>query len=151
MSVLKNKRGISQLEFYNTARTLRKDVTNLLLRDLGVKKAGRGGFPQWIIDRFRDNIIILLRDLMWAITAANTIYPTTHDELAERRRYQNLAIVHCERLFQEFQYCGDVLPVHVSKFVPFIDRLQFEIRLLKGWRKSNSTIAKRLGGKKDSL
>jgi hypothetical protein len=88
---------------------------------------------------------------MWNLTAANTIYPTTLEELAERRRYQNLAIINCERLFQEFQYCGDILPVHVAKFMPYVDRVQYEIRLLKGWRKSNSIIAKRLGGTRDSL
>ena len=37
MSVLKNKRGLSKLEFYHTARKLREDITNLLLRDFGVR------------------------------------------------------------------------------------------------------------------
>jgi hypothetical protein len=151
MSVLKNKLGLSQLEFYHTARKMREDITKLLLRNMGVKKDARQDCKRWLIQQFRHNISTLLRDLMWNITAANTLYPTTYPEIAERKHYQNKAIMCCEKLFQEFQYCGDVLPVHVAKFMPFVDQIQHEIRLLKGWRKSNSVFVKRLGGKKDSL
>ena len=46
MSVLKNKRGLSKLEFYHTARNLRKEITAMLLRDFGVKvKNPKGGKP----------------------------------------------------------------------------------------------------------
>jgi hypothetical protein len=34
MSVLKNKRGLSKLEFYHNARRMRKEITMLTLRDL---------------------------------------------------------------------------------------------------------------------
>ena len=37
MSVVKNKRSLSRLEFYNTARKLRIDLTNWLLRDFGIR------------------------------------------------------------------------------------------------------------------
>lgn len=37
MSVLKNNRGTSELEFYHTAIKLRKEITQNLLRDFGVK------------------------------------------------------------------------------------------------------------------
>mgnify|MGYP004570763645 CR=1 FL=1 len=37
MSVLKNKRAVSNLEFYHNAIELRKEITMLLLRDFGVK------------------------------------------------------------------------------------------------------------------
>lgn len=37
MSVLKNNRGLSDLEFYHTAISLRKEITKKLLSDFGVK------------------------------------------------------------------------------------------------------------------
>jgi hypothetical protein len=37
MSVLKNNRKISDMEFYANARKLRKDITLLLLRDFGIR------------------------------------------------------------------------------------------------------------------
>jgi hypothetical protein len=156
MSVLKNKRGLSKLEFYHTARKLREDITNLLLRDFGVRDKVRKmktedhkevtiieEYPDWLIVNFRQNIIGILRSLMLNITAGNTIYPTTMDELALRRRYQNGAIINCEQLLQEMIYCSDILPVKLEKFLPYVETVEFEIKLLKGWRKSSNDLAKK--------
>lgn len=41
MSVLKNKRSVSSLEFYHNAVSMRKEITSLLLRDFGVKNKVR--------------------------------------------------------------------------------------------------------------
>ena len=155
MSIVKSKRGLSRLEFYHTARTLREDVTNLLLRDFGVRDKVRKiktedhmeltiieGYPDWLIVSFRQSIMQILRSLMMNITAGNTIYPMSRDELNLRRRYQNGAIVNCEQLLQEFQYCADILPLKLEKFLPYVDRIELEIKLLKGWRKSNNVIEK---------
>jgi hypothetical protein len=157
VSVLKNKRGLSKLEFYHNARKLRKDITELLLRDFGVKDKIRKiktedktevtvieGYPDWLIEEFRKNIMIILRNLMMNITAGNTIYPTTVSEMETRRRYQTAAIINCEQLLQEMHYCEDILPVHVTKFLPYVDAIEFEIKLLKGWRKANNKINKKM-------
>jgi hypothetical protein len=37
-----------------------------------------------------------------------------------------------------------VLPVKFEKFMPFINKINFEIKLLKGWRKSTNKMAKEL-------
>ena len=153
MSVLKNKRGLSKLEFYHNARQLRRDITNLLLRDFGVRdkirqvKGEEGetltvieGYPGWLIEKFRDSIMQILRNLMMNITAGNTIYPTNESELQLRRQYQTAAIINCEQLLQEMHYCEDILPVHVSKFLPYVEAIEFEVKLLKGWRKSNNKL-----------
>jgi hypothetical protein len=34
--------------------------------------------------------------------------------------------------------------VKVSKFLPFMEMVNFEITLLKGWRKSTNELAKRI-------
>ncbi len=156
MSVLKNRRSLSKLEFYHTARKLREDITNMLLRDFGVRDKVQKikteenkevtiieEYPEWLIITFRQNIMQILRSLMLNITAGNTIYPNNKDELNLRRRYQSGAIVNCEQLLQEFQYCADVLPVKLEKFLPYVDAIEFEIKLLKGWRKSNNALEKK--------
>jgi hypothetical protein len=189
MSVLKNKRGLSKLEFYHNARELRKNLTTLLLRDFGVKvkvrKDGKpaeseravpgetpagldgeaaisGEFPEWALSEFRISIMRLLRGLMMSITEGNSIYPSKmddprlpleyvrrvqSDELADRRRYQDAAIGYCQKLIQELQYAAEILPVKMDRVLPFIDMVNFEIRLLKGWRKSTNELAKRIGQK----
>ena len=142
--VLKKKRGLSKLEFYHNARKMRKELTMLVLRDFGIHSRGAKfkpeGFYDELLEDFSRNVRHLLRNLMLNITAANTIYPVNDFEIQTRRQYQTAAIVNCEQLLQEILYCEDVLPVKVSKFIPYIEQIEFEISLLKGWRKANSKI-----------
>jgi hypothetical protein len=111
---------------------LRREITALLLRGFGVRdkirtlKTPEGaeiavieGYPDRLIEKFRDSIMDILRRLMLNITAGNTIYPTNEAELQQRRQYQTVAIVNCEQLLQEMHYCEDVLPAHISKFLPY--------------------------------
>lgn len=155
MSVIKNKRGLSKLEFYHNARKMRKELTMLTLRDFGIHSRGSRfkedsgsqqpeGFYDELLDEFAKNIRKLLRNLMLNITAANTIYPINNDELLLRRRYQTGAIINCEQLLQEVLYCEDVIPVKVSKFIPYVERIEYEIKLLKGWRKSSNKIQQQI-------
>jgi hypothetical protein len=151
MSVLKNRRGLSRLEFYHNARKMRREITMLVLRDFGVHsrgakfKADTGsqqpeGFYDELIAEFSKNVRLLLRNMMWNITAGNTIYPVNEAELQDRRTYQDRAIIACEQLHQEILYCEDVIPVKASTFMPYIEQVEFEIKLLKGWRKANNKI-----------
>lgn len=179
MSVPKSKRGLSDLEFYKNAMLLRLKITNLLLRDFGVKDkirnlmAAQGmkergiekedykildsifrkydigrpfieRYPKWMLDHFRVNILELLKNLIWNITAANTIYPIHETEVYERRRYQTRAIVNCEQLLQEMQYIIYVVPSDINKLMPYVEMILFEIKLLKGWRKGNKDWLKRI-------
>ena len=87
------------------------------------------------------NIRLLLRNLMWNITAANTIYAKNELELAKRREYQTAAIINCQQLIQELEFCCDTLPLRVDKLQPYLEAISFEIKLLKGWRKSGNKIS----------
>lgn len=170
MSVLKNKRKASQFEVFHHAYQLRKDMTELILRDFGYKprkvstetKDGqpkteeqlardlkseekRVAFQQWYIADERDEIMNDLRCLMASITMANSIYPTSVEEYTERRCYQDKAIGYCQRLLQELQYVIETLPVDVNKYTRFADEIQQEVALLRGWRKSDNKYKKSLG------
>jgi len=156
MAVLKNRRTLSQLEFFNNAIILRKEITKLLLQDFGIRdkvrkvKDGENEltiieeYPKWLITFFRQSIISSLRNLMMNITAGNTIYPSTQEELAERRRYQTAAIINCEQLLCDFNYIAEVFPVELKKYMPFVDKILFEIKLLKGWRKSSNGLSRKI-------
>lgn len=174
MSVLKNKRGISSLEFYHNAVSMRKEITSLLLRDFGVKNKIRNTkfmtkgmnqedaklfagicekynisnsieeYPEWLIADMRKNVMSILHNLIMNITSANSLYPVHETEYYERRRLQNAAIGNCEQLLQEFQYIIEVLPVNANKYLRFVDMIEREIALLKGWRKSDNRILKRI-------
>ncbi len=186
MSVLKNNRGVSELEFYHTAIKLRKELTQRLLRDFGVKTPENAKaknfpddglrveivkqwpkmeiffnkytrmqeelrtrdvvseYPYWLVFRFRDEMMDTMKKLIDNIVAANTIYPIDEAELSTRRAYQTSAIANCEQLLQELQYIMEVLPIDVNKLLKYVDMIQKEIGLLKGWRKANAKILKRM-------
>ena len=128
MSVLKSKRKPSQFEVFHHLNKMRKEVTDLLLRDFGydldkaVKKVETtfGGRPYE------------------EVYVANSIYPTYWEELVERRVHQDRAVGQCYRLTQELQYAIETLPVDVNKYLRFAEMIQTEINLLKGWRKSDN-------------
>jgi len=158
LSVLKNKRGLSKLEFYHNARRMRKELTALTLRDFGIHSRGKKfkedtgsqqpeGYYDELLAEFSKNIRLLLRNLILNITAANTIFPVNNDEVILRRRYQTGAIINCEQLLQEMLYCEDVMPVKASVFMPYIERIEFELKLLKGWRKANNKILDKISEK----
>lgn len=176
MSVLARFRKESKYKFYTNAIRLRKEITNLLLRDIGVKKTIRnyrintngmeaqdadlllgvmekyrlktfpGDFPMWLIEKFRDSMWDILRDMHINITRAYSIWATNEAEAAERRICQDRAIASCENLLQEMQLAIEVLPIDAEKYMRYVDVIEEEIILLKGWRKSdnkkNRTIKK---------
>lgn len=157
MSVVKNKRSLSRLEFYNTARKLRIDLTNWLLRDFGIRdkvykfknddeveKTLYAEYPKWFIEHTRNTTLTILTNLMMNITAANAIYPINMMEVDLRRGIQDKAIANCEQLLQELFYCADIMPLQISKLEPYVEIIDKEIALLKGWRKTTNDIGRRI-------
>lgn len=168
MSVLARNRSLSKLEFYKNAMALRKKMVFLLLRDIGVKNRVRSlkietknmepedaenfhaiaekynigeladEYPEWIIEKLRNSIWDLLRDMMVNITRAYTIWATNISEAYERRNAQDRAIADCESILKELELAIDILPVNADKYMTYVDSLEREIALLKGWRKSDN-------------
>ncbi|MBO5606770.1 MAG: hypothetical protein J5930_02645 [Treponema sp.] len=156
MAVLKNKRGLSKMEFYHNARKLRRELTEFLRRDFGVhSRKNASKIDPTLPDDWYDEDIVecaqnirhLLRNLVWNITAANTINANNEKSaqekikrLSDRRGFQNAAIINCQQILQEFQFCEDSLPIKAEKLSPYVNVVNFEITLLKGWRKSDNKI-----------
>ncbi|MDR0640087.1 MAG: hypothetical protein LBG27_14525 [Spirochaetaceae bacterium] len=114
--------------------------------------------PEYI--RFRQTVIMrLLARLLTLIARANCIYPSKIEdvkmpldyvirihslELAERRRLQDKALGCCEALITELEICVNTIPIKPSQVERFIEMTDYEIRLLKGWRKSTNAMAKKI-------
>jgi hypothetical protein len=141
---------------------MRQEITGLLRRDFGIHSRGNAkridpNLPDDYYDEdmreLSKSIKELLRNLILNITGGNTIYPVTLEDVKLRRYYQNQAIVNCEQLHQEFLFCEDTLPVKASAFASYIEKIEFEIKLLKGWRKSTnkfeSDIKQKEAGRKE--
>lgn len=168
MSVLKSKRKPSQFEVFHQLTKLRKDITDLLLRDFGFdtvkaekrleKRYGKpfekldekqqatytrqkrrwDAFDEWFIEDERKTIVNCLRAITREVYIVNSIYPTVQEELTERRLHQDRAIGLCYTLTQELQYAIETLPVDVNQYLRFGEMIQTEVNLIKGWRKSDN-------------
>lgn len=172
MSVVKRNRKESNFKFYYQAVELRKSIVFLLLRDFGVKSRIRNiefyktkmeevdaklfgelldkydiqnipeEYPSWLIDRFRNSILDICQKMVKSITCAYTLWPTNQVEYEEKRLWQDRAIMMCEALLQEMTLAIDILPVNANKYVNYVNMIEEEIRLLKGWRKSTNKFNK---------
>lgn len=132
MSVLKNKRGESQLEFYHTATLIRAELTRFVMNDNIVPKRWRPVFTFPMVEK-----VITLIDM---ITAANTIYPQNMHEYEMRRDYQTQAIITVEQIVQLLQFMMTTLSVNPDKFQPVTELLMKESSLLRGWRKADNKL-----------
>lgn len=174
MSVLARERKLSKLEFYMNARRLYKKLLFLMIRDFGMKPRARQptfytrgwnaedqelfeqiaskyglsriveDYPYWTLEIFRNKLIRLLDEMMENVTNAYTVWATTRAEADYRRVSQDKAIAACESLKQTFELIVDVLPVKVDKLLPYVDAIDREIALLKGWRKADNKRNKTL-------
>ncbi len=128
-NVYRRKRSESEMEFYNTAIELRKQITKLCMREKVFPKRYRFVYSIPIIE--------LARDMTQNTTFANSIYPTNQSEAELRRTYQIQAIGCCEALLQEFQYAYEVLPIPENTARKITAMLLRESKMLRGWKKKD--------------
>ena len=168
MTVIKRFRSESKLEVLHTAQRLRRDITLLMLHDFGVRPKVRelqletkgmspedgqmflaiaekygiskadAEWPSWLIGKIRDSLFEILRQLVLHVTAANSIYPAEFADAELRRKHQDAAIACCAQLYQELEFSMSVLPVDITRYAPFLDEVDKETALIKGWRKSDN-------------
>lgn len=174
MSVLARLRKLSQYEFYVNALHLRKSMRFLLLRDLGIKDKVREirefskqmneedreefirlatenhlerfktNYPEWVIEKLRNQIWEHLDQMIDHITFAYSVWPTSKAEYDHRRLEMDKAVSSCECLKKDLEGAIDILPIDAEKYLPYVEKIEKEIALIKGWRKSDNKRFKHL-------
>lgn len=178
MSVLKNLRSLSEMQFYKTAITIRKELTIWLLKDFGTRRNAKSvnqvikditpeeqaqidaifarygrtsrrtyqsEYPEWFVEFERKIISENLAEMVTNITQANSIFPYFAFEWDLRRKYQDMAICNCYKLYQELQYITSLFPTDLNRFVYLLADVEREVALLKGWRQSDNKKRKEKG------
>ncbi|GEM_PF-6451252 len=138
MSVIVSKRSISNMQFYKTARDLRRDITKML--EQMFSDESKFCYSRGLEYYLQTRILELMGQMMEAITRANEIYPTTQEELTKRRLLQNDAIGYVSTLEQELEYLVDLYPQKVKQIIMFSDEIDHELKLLRRWKKSTNKI-----------
>lgn len=107
-------------------------------------------FESWFVSDQRNAVMNCIRQVTANVYAANSIYPTCYEELVERRLCQDRALGACYTLVQELQYAIEVLPVDINTYTRFAEMIETEIKLIKGWRKSDNKFKYIMSGEQKS-
>ena len=178
MSVAVRDRSKSQLDYYYNAVKLQVDITQLLLRDFGVKDKVRDvnfyakinrmsdddakkfcnlpdkynlgskiaeEYPQWLIDKLRDQMMDALGKMLECITLANSLQTINNlRQFYDRQSNINRAIGYCKDLLRIMQYALRILPIDCNKLMPYVGAILQEIEDLKHYRKKTNKDQKKI-------
>lgn len=139
-SVLARKRGLSEMEFYRVAVDIKLKYPNVIMNENIVPKRWR----PW----YMTTINAALDSMMEYILAANRIYPYHPEEVTERKRLQQLALIKLDVLDDKLQelvdrhFQGRVYadrPIH-GDLVELGDLIDRENMFLTRWRTSTKLL-----------
>ncbi len=103
-------------------------------------------FNAWFIDKECDALLDILRKIETEFVAGNSIYPSNTPskfmEYCERRKHINNAIAECYVLKSELNYIINVFPSDINKMSGFVKRIDEQIAMFKGVRKSDNKFLK---------
>lgn len=106
---------------------------------------------RWFIDKEKDAVLAILRNIESEFTFGNSIYPSEtpakEDEFRERRKHIDAAIAQCYVLKQEIHYIIRTLPVDLNRYARFADMIDAQVALYKGVRTADNRLLKPKGRK----
>lgn len=95
-------------------------------------------FPGWFMEYERKYLMDSLRRFLMHLRYADAIVVKSND-LHEYRRYHIVqARTECLMIMDEMEYIAKVYPVNMKKFLPLIDCIHYEIKLLNRLEKSDN-------------
>ena len=127
-------RNLSSFEYFNTAVAIRNDVTRLVTsRD--VPKSYRFIFAVPMAETARSVVFNLVK--------ADAFYPNTARNVDDRKRYMTLALADLNQLYQDMQSLLAMgLPIKAARLEGILDRIDSDIKLIKGARAGVKLIGK---------
>ena len=132
--VYMRNRNLSSFEYFNTAVAIRNDVTRLVTsRD--VPKSYRFIFAVPMAETARSVVFNLVK--------ADAFYPNAPRNVDERKRYMTLALADLNQLYQDMQSLLAMgLPIKAARLEGILDRIDSDIKLIKGTRTGVKLIGK---------
>lgn len=163
MSVPRNKRTLSNLEYFHNGIKMRDMLLELMIRDFGVKIKKNDfeflqknynmseedlqlveylckkyhvyehilyDFPVWFMEYERKYLMTSIRRFFVHLRYADAIIVTS-DETHQQRKYHLLqARTECYLITDEMDYMAKVYPIDMNKYLPLLDVIHYEIKLL---------------------
>lgn len=126
MSVLKNDRQESSVQFLENAYELQVAVYKLVVK-----------FPKRYSFIIGNPIAKLAMDCHMNTKYANSIYPTNKHEYQLRRDYINKAIGNCQNLSSQMDIALNLFSAEINGFKAVLPLIRDQLRLLKGLKESD--------------
>ncbi len=127
-------RNLSSFEYFNTAVAIRNDVTRIVT-SAAVPKSYRFIFAVPMAETARSVVFNLVK--------ADAFYPNTTRNVDERKHYMTLAIADLNQLYQDMQCLLSMhLPVKVARFEDISEKIESDVKLIKGARAGVQLIGK---------
>ena len=132
--VYMRNRNLSSFEYFNTAVAIRNDVTRLVTsRDV----------PKYYRFIFAVPMAETARSVVFNLVKADAFYPNTARNVDERKRYMTLALADLNQLYQDMQSLLTMgLPIKAARLEGILDRIDSDIKLIKGARAGVKLIGK---------
>ena len=133
--VYMRNRNLSSFEYFNTAASIRNDVTRLAVTSRDVPKSYRFIFAVPMAETAQSVVFNLVK--------ADAFYPNAPRNVDERKRYMTLALADLNQLYQDMQSLLAMgLPIKAARLEGILDRIDSDIKLIKGARAGVKLIGK---------
>lgn len=159
MGVIVSDRNLSKCQAVSDAVELKKKIHDLCIRDFGIKdldhivrlKYAYGvdsceRKEKYIVEmhRCKDTMHRYSDELIANTRAANGIRMNSVRRCNLRLDYQDRAVVSCEMMIGKIQDIADFFWVDINKLRQYIEAIDHEIILLKGWIEYTNKIRNKL-------
>lgn len=126
MSVIKSKRGESDMEFVHTARQLQMHTIQKCV-----------GFPKRYTFYISQPIAESATKIHQCVKAANSVYPTNQHEAQIRRDYMIRANAELQSLVAQIEVAHEMFGLEPEKMKFWMELVERESRLIKGAMKKD--------------
>ncbi|MBD5547510.1 MAG: hypothetical protein HDQ97_08935 [Lachnospiraceae bacterium] len=93
-------------------------------------------YPEWIIEKVRENLFRYSSDLVSNISAANEIQCRTKEEYVKRILMEDAAIGNIAQIRQEVLFVEEFFNIDLSRYMEYSEQLENTKNYLYKWKKS---------------
>ena len=127
-------RNLSSFEYFNTAVSIRNEVTRLVTS---------GAVPKSYRFIFAVPMSETARSVVFNLVKADAFYPNTQRNVEQRKHFMTLALADLNQLYQDLQCLLAMnLPIKVARFEEISESIENDIKLIKGARAGVKLIGK---------
>lgn len=93
-------------------------------------------YPDWFVEKIRDNLFLYVSELVSNIAAANEILCSTEKEFIKRILLEDDAIGDIAKIRQEVLFIEEFMNIDLNRYMNYSEQLEVTKKYLYRWKKS---------------